>query len=199
MATWLTRSSRRGRGRPSCRSRWPRAGPATTPATPTACRSAPITTLTSEPSPEASEGPSDEATDEHEGHDDGHGHEVEATKPKPLRQGEKRMTLSMPAAYTPSAPNGTGTDDYRCFLLDPHLAKDAFLTGTFVQPGNAEVVHHVILFAVPPDMVADAEAMDAGVDGRGLDLLRRLAGCATTTASTARRGWARGRRAARSR
>ena len=77
------------------------------------------------------------------------------------------MTLSMPAAYTPSAPNGTGTDDYRCFLLDPHLAKDAYLTGTFVQPGNAEVVHHVILFAVPPDMVADAEAMDAGVEGEG--------------------------------
>ena len=35
------------------------------------------------------------------------------------------MTLTMPEAYTPSAPNGTGTDDYRCFLLDPHLAKDA--------------------------------------------------------------------------
>ena len=33
--------------------------------------------------------------------------------------GEQRMTLRMPAAYTPSAPNGVGTDDYRCFLLDP--------------------------------------------------------------------------------
>jgi hypothetical protein len=131
-----------------------------------------VTTLTPEPSPEAAEGPSDEATDGHEeghedGHEEGHGHEIEATKPKPLRPGEKRMTLSMPAAYTPSAPNGTGTDDYRCFLLDPHLAKDAYLTGTFVQPGNADVVHHVILFSVPPDMVADAEALDAGVDGEG--------------------------------
>ena len=93
--------------------------------------------------------------------DDGHSHPLEPVKAKPLRAGEKRMTLEMPAAYTPSAPNGIGTDDYRCFLLDPHLAKDAYLTGTFVQPGNAEVVHHVILFAVPPDMVADAEAMDA--------------------------------------
>jgi hypothetical protein len=123
-----------------------------------------VTTLTPEPSPEATEagdGPSDEATDT------GHSHQAGAVKPKPLRQGEERMTLSMRTAYTPSAPNGTGTDDYRCFLLDPHLQKDAFLTGTFVQPGNPDVVHHVILFAVPPGMVAEAEAMDAGSDGEG--------------------------------
>ncbi len=106
-----------------------------------------------------SEAPSDTATDD--------GHEIEATKPKPLRPGEKRMTLRMPASYTPSAPNGVGTDDYRCFLLDPHLAKDVYLTGTFVQPGNAAVVHHVILFTVPPDQVADAEALDAGTEGEG--------------------------------
>ena len=77
------------------------------------------------------------------------------------------MTLEMPAAYTPSAPNGTGTDDYRCFLLDPHLTKDVYLTGTFVKPGNADVVHHVILFTAPPDQVAEAEAMDAAAPGEG--------------------------------
>ena len=77
-------------------------------------------------------------------------------KPAPLRAGERRVTLAMPEAYTPSAPNGVGTDDYRCFLLDPHLKQDAFLTGTNVLPGNPDVVHHVILFRVPPDQVADA-------------------------------------------
>ena len=35
----------------------------------------------------------------------------------------------MPEPYTPSAPTGVGTDDYRCFLLDPELTEDAFLTG----------------------------------------------------------------------
>ena len=89
--------------------------------------------------------------------DDGHSHPLEPVKAKPLRAGEKRMTLEMPAAYTPSAPNGIGTDDYRCFLLDPHLAKDVFLTGTTVRPGNAAVVHHVILFTAPPGQVAEAE------------------------------------------
>jgi len=119
-----------------------------------------ITTVTSEPSPEvteASEGPSDEATDS------GHSHQAGAVKPQPLREGEERMTLSMPTAYTPSAPNGTGTDDYRCFLLDPHLAKDAFLTGTFVQPGNPAVVHHAIPGAW--DVATPAQLLAARVEG----------------------------------
>jgi hypothetical protein len=95
------------------------------------------------------------------------GHEIEATKPEPLRAGERRVRLTMPASYTPSAPHGIGTDDYRCFLLDPHLTRSAYLTGTFVQPGNADVVHHVILFRVPPDQVGEAEALDARTPGEG--------------------------------
>ena len=69
----------------------------------------------------------------------------------PLRDGEQRMTLTMPETYTPSAPMGTGTDDYRCFLLDPHVDKDVWLTGSNVLPGNPNVVHHVILFKISPD------------------------------------------------
>jgi hypothetical protein len=107
-----------------------------------------------------SSGPAESATDDA-------AVDAAAPKPKPLRPGEERIRLQMPAAYTPSAPNGIGTDDYRCFLLDPHLTRDAFLTGTVVQPGNPNVVHHVILFAVPPGMVADAEAQDAAVPGEG--------------------------------
>ena len=79
----------------------------------------------------------------------------------PLRAGEERMTLTMAEPYTPAAPAGAGTDDYRCFLLDPQLAKDAWLTGTNVLPGNPEVVHHVILFRVPAEQVDEAEALDA--------------------------------------
>jgi hypothetical protein len=89
------------------------------------------------------------------------------TRPKPLRPGERRVTLAMPAAYTPSAPYGTGTDDYRCFVLDPHLTQDRFLTGTFVKPDNADVVHHVILFRVPPESVPAVEAQDAAEKGQG--------------------------------
>jgi hypothetical protein len=84
----------------------------------------------------------------------------------PLREGERIVDVRMPAAYTPSAP-GPGNDDYRCFLLDPEVDRDAFVTGVDVAPGNEAVVHHVILFRVPPDQVAAAEAVDADAAGQG--------------------------------
>ena len=99
-----------------------------------------------------------------QGHD---GHQAKPAKARPLRAGETRTTIAMPGSYTPSAPYGTGTDDYRCFLLDPELAKPAWLTGTQILPGNPEVVHHVILFQVPPEQVAAAEAKDEAEDGEG--------------------------------
>jgi hypothetical protein len=85
----------------------------------------------------------------------------------PLRKGEHRMTLTMPEPYTPSAPYGNGTDDYRCFLLDPHVDQDIWLTGSNVLPGNPNVVHHVILFKIPPDSVAEAEAKNRTSGGKG--------------------------------
>jgi hypothetical protein len=90
-----------------------------------------------------------------------------ATKLLPLRRGEERLTLTMPETYTPSPPTGVGTDDYRCFLLDPRLSRDTYLTGTNVVPGNPDVVHHVILFRVAPEQVADAKRLDAESDGQG--------------------------------
>ena len=97
----------------------------------------------------------------------GHDHPVEPVRSRPLREGERRVTLTMPEAYTPEAPYGEGTDDYRCFLLDPGLRRDAMLTGTQVLPGNPDVVHHVILFRVTPDQVAEAEQVDEDDDGPG--------------------------------
>ena len=102
---------------------------------------------------------------------DPHGHggaaPAKAVQPRPLRAGERRLSLAMPEPYSPSAPTGVGTDDYRCFLLDPGLEEDAFITGTHVLPGNPEVVHHVILFHVPADKVAVAEEKDASTPGQG--------------------------------
>ena len=90
--------------------------------------------------------------------------QLAGTKPGkqlPLRKGEHRMKLTMDEEYTPSPPTPGGTDDYRCFLLDPHLDKDVWLTGSQVLPGNPQVVHHVILFRLPPDKVQEAEQKDA--------------------------------------
>ena len=98
---------------------------------------------------------------------DGHGSTAKAVAAAPLRAGERFVDLRMPRPYTPSAPTGVGTDDYRCFLLDPKLTEKAFLTGVDVLPGNPDVVHHVILFQVRPDEVAEAEKIDASSPGQG--------------------------------
>jgi hypothetical protein len=86
---------------------------------------------------------------------------------EPLRPGERIDELTMPAAYTPHAPHGAGTDDYRCFVLDPELDQDAFITGIDVLPGNRDVVHHVILFRVPPESIGAATAQDSQEAGPG--------------------------------
>jgi hypothetical protein len=86
---------------------------------------------------------------------------------RPLRAGERLVRLAMPTAYTPSAPYGTGTDDYRCFVLDPHLRANAFITGMNILPGQPKVVHHVILFRVPPAKVPAVEAKDRAQKGEG--------------------------------
>ncbi len=96
-----------------------------------------------------------------------HGARAAPVRRKPLRAGERRVNVTMPADYTPSAPTGEGTDDYRCFLLDPGVARDQFITGFNVLPGNPEVVHHVIMFRVPPDLVEEAEQKDASTPEQG--------------------------------
>jgi hypothetical protein len=85
----------------------------------------------------------------------------------PLRAGEQRLAVRMPTSYTPSAPTGKGTDDYRCFLLDPKTTTDQMVTGFNVLPGKPAVVHHVIMFRVPPEQVAEAKAKDASTPGQG--------------------------------
>jgi len=50
----------------------------------------------------------------------------------------------------PSAVEVTGTDDrFVCFTLDPKLDHARWINGVQVTPGNAEIVHHVLLFSDP--------------------------------------------------
>lgn len=112
----------------------------------------------SSPSPAASAG---SGTSIHAGHGSG-----SLAPAQPLRPGERFVNLTMPQPYTPNIPHG-GTDDYRCLLIDPHLSKPAFLTGTQFQPQNVPIVHHAIVFAVPPAAAAAAHTADAATPGEG--------------------------------
>ena len=60
--------------------------------------------------------------------------------------GEPDMVLEMP---TPYSPDKDGADDYRCFSLAPNLPADRKIRAIEVQPGNRQIVHHVILFPDP--------------------------------------------------
>jgi hypothetical protein len=84
--------------------------------------------------------------------------------PAPLRTGERFVAVGVADAlagqeYEPAAPEG-GTDDYRCFLADPALTADSFITGVAFLPGNPAVVHHSILFRVEPAQIDAAQALD---------------------------------------
>lgn len=97
----------------------------------------------------------------------GHGH---ANQPvpvaAPLRRGERFLRLATPRPYRPAPPNG-GTDDYRCFLVDPTLPARSFLTGSQFLPQNRDIVHHAVFFRVDPGYVAEARSLDAAAPGDG--------------------------------
>lgn len=63
--------------------------------------------------------------------------------------------------FVPQSQGGplAAFDEYRCFLVEPGLDNDQFLTGYDVLPGNAQLVHHVL--ALPIDLDAPAWAPGA--------------------------------------
>lgn len=74
------------------------------------------------------------------------------------------VDLSTPA-FTPAAQGGqlAEFDEYRCFLMDPPLTADSFLTGYDVTPGDAEVVHHVLAFVVDPQRTGRGGKTNAAI------------------------------------
>jgi hypothetical protein len=95
------------------------------------------------------------------------GHATYSPPPaQPLRAGEHFTTVYMPKPYTPKAPNG-GTDEYRCFLVDPGITRNEYLTGSQFLPQNAAIVHHAIFFRISPDEAAPARRLDEDSPGEG--------------------------------
>jgi hypothetical protein len=94
-------------------------------------------------------------------------HGQSSAPPQPLRAGERFVDLKMAEAYTPAPPEGGGTDEYRCQVIDPGLTKTAFLTGTQVTPENIALAHHAIVYAVPPGGAAAVHEQDAKTPGLG--------------------------------
>lgn len=83
--------------------------------------------------------------------------------PPPVKLPAIDKTLDIGTAYMPKGV----ADDYRCFIVDAVGTVDQYLTGVHVRPGNATVVHHVILSTMPPSgsleeaAILERDALDA--------------------------------------
>ncbi len=75
------------------------------------------------------------------------------------------VTLTMSQPFTPQL-RGTDPNEIRCFVVDPHLTTDAFISSYEVLPGTASVVHHVIVYEPESDANAASAAAMEGTDGR---------------------------------
>ena len=78
----------------------------------------------------------------------------------------RTMTLAPPKPYMPKAAVG-GLDDYHCFVLEPNLATDAYVTSAVIKPQRAGIVHHVILFEASGANADDARRLNAASGGKG--------------------------------
>jgi hypothetical protein len=96
----------------------------------------------------------------------GHVHGSPPPPPAPLRDQERFVEVGLAQPYRPVPPSG-GTDEYRCFLIDPQLTEASYITGSQFLPQNQAIVHHAILYSVPPSSVDQAKALDTASDGDG--------------------------------
>lgn len=100
------------------------------------------------------------------------------------------VRVELPAEYTP----GLHPDDYRCFVIDWPEQRDLFVTGFQIEPGRADMVHHVIAYQVAGDEgLAMVESLDAADPGPGYTCFGGpLASLAGTTEVNMLGAWAPG-------
>lgn len=97
-------------------------------------------------------------------------------------EGEPRSDLAPPTSegltgalelrtpdFVPVVQGGpyAAADEYRCFLVDPALAADAFITGYEAVPGEPALVHHVLAIPIDP-------TRDVGGGMTNLDVIEGL-------------------------
>ena len=72
----------------------------------------------------------------------------------------KKVNVLTTPSYIPAPPTN-GSDEYRCFVLDPKIAKSAFLQSVLITPNNPSVSHHGILYRLAAANTTAAKTLDA--------------------------------------
>lgn len=67
--------------------------------------------------------------------------------------GAPDVVVSMPEPYTVEA---TGPDEYQYFEVPTGFTEDKYVRAIEARPGNRKVVHHIVVFVVPPAPKTDA-------------------------------------------
>ena len=73
------------------------------------------------------------------------------------------VVLNLKEPYAPEAR----PDDYRCHVLEWPNTETSFVTGYEVHPDQAQLVHHVIAFGIPPEQADAVRGFDEAEDGPG--------------------------------
>lgn len=76
----------------------------------------------------------------------------------------------------PYTPPSSATDIYRCFPIDWPYNSKKYITGLGIVPDRTEMVHHAIVYLIPPGQVAAVRAQDALDGDSGYDCLGTLGG-----------------------
>lgn len=94
------------------------------------------------------------------------GDPADAPPDPPNEEGLSRRDVELPMAepYTPSEQDG---DEMRCFLIDWPEEQATHITGLAVDPGDAGILHHSLVYAIPQAKVATYQSLDDLSDGPG--------------------------------
>lgn len=90
-----------------------------------------------------------------------------ATAPPPVDAPPVTLEATHTVRIAPYMPDVDRPDDYRCFILDMDIDEPMFLTGSQVVPDAADLVHHVLVYALTPEEVAIAQSDDDNDPGPG--------------------------------
>jgi polyisoprenoid-binding protein YceI len=81
---------------------------------------------------------------------------------KPGTMPRADVVMRLPQAYTGSLSN---PNDYRCFVLDPHITKLTYMTGYAVTPDKITEIHHAQIFHIDAAQAKAGEQL-SGSDGK---------------------------------
>ena len=113
------------------------------------------------------------------------------TTTEPIVNQTTVYTASMTKPHQPVGTSG-GKDDYRCFLLDPKISLDSYVTSVQFVPQQRPFVHHALFWSVNASSAATYKQLDN--NGNGWSCFGGVtADSSTADIASTLSGWAPGR------